>query len=121
MQQVVNNTEQTNFLQTMNQALAEIVTCLIEEYQPQQIILYGSLAYGTPHSDSDIDLLIVKETDEAPIDRRIKVSRLVTNSKRRIPFSPLVLTPRELDYRLAIGDQFYQEILHRGRVLYERN
>ncbi len=121
MQQVVNNTEQTNFLQTMNQALAEIVTCLIEEYQPQQIILYGSLAYGTPHRDSDIDLLIVKETDEAPIDRRIKVSRLVTNSKRRIPFSPLVLTPRELDYRLAIGDQFYQEILHRGRVLYERN
>lgn len=37
MQQVVNNTEQTNFLQTMNQALAEIVTCLIQEYQPQQM------------------------------------------------------------------------------------
>lgn len=104
MPQVTNNNDQANYLQAMNQALTEIVTCLVEQYEPQQIILYGSLAYGTPHRDSDIDLLIVKETDETPIDRRLKVRRLVTNAQRRIPFSPLVLTPRELDYRLSIGD-----------------
>ena len=42
----------------------------------------------------------------------------LTDPQRRIPFSPLVLTPAELEQRLALGDAFYQEIVRRGRVLY---
>ncbi len=99
----------------------EIVRQLVENYQPQQIILFGSLAYGNPNEDSDIDLLIIKDTPETPLARRVHVRRLVSDPERRIPFSPLVLTPDELNTRLSLGDPFYQEILLRGKVLYARN
>ncbi len=98
----------------------QIARRLIEGYQPQQIILFGSCAYGEPDEDSDIDLLVIKETDETPLERRLHVRRLVADPQRRIPLSPLVLTPGELAHRLAIGDAFYQEIIRRGRVLYAR-
>jgi uncharacterized protein len=108
-------------LPAVEAALHQIVQRLVAGYRPQQIILFGSLAGGEPHEDSDIDLLIIKETDEAPLDRRVRVRRLVFDPKRRIPFSPLVLTPGELAQRLAVNDQFYRQILASGRVLYADN
>src|SRR6267142_3465057 len=32
---------------------------IAEEFQPDKIILFGSYAYGTPHEDSDVDLLVI--------------------------------------------------------------
>jgi predicted nucleotidyltransferase len=102
-------------------ALEEIVEQLIQNYRPQQIILFGSLAAGEAREDSDIDLLIIKETSETPLARRVHVRRIVSQAERRVPFSPLVLTPQELAQRLALGDPFYQDIIQRGKVLYVRN
>jgi len=101
--------------------LQRILQRLVDEYNPQRVVLFGSLAYGQPDGDSDIDLLIIKETDETPLERRVHVRRLVAESGRRIPFSPLVLTPGELSDRLALADPFYQEIIARGKVLYAQN
>ena len=98
--------------------IQKVVRRLVEEYQPQQIILFGSMVYGNPGDDSDIDLLVVKNTDETPLERRVRVRQLVSDPERRIPLSPLVLTPGELAHRLALGDPFYQEIVTRGEVLY---
>jgi uncharacterized protein len=107
--------------QSFEATLQEIVGYLITDYEPRQIILFGSFARGEAHRDSDIDLLIVKETDESPLERRVHVRRLVSQPERRIPFSPLVLTPAELEQRLALGDPFYRDILRQGRVLYARS
>lgn len=98
--------------------IEQIILRLVKDYQPQQIILFGSLAYGEPDEDSDIDLLVVKDTPETPLERRVRVRRLVADPQRRIPFSPFVLTPDELASRLDMGDAFYQEIVRRGKVLY---
>lgn len=46
----------------IQQTLDEIVRRLVAEYQPEKIILFGSYAYGQPHADSDLDMLIIKET-----------------------------------------------------------
>ncbi len=105
----------------MERVIQSIVRRIIEGYHPQKIVLFGSLAWGEPDEDSDIDLLIIKETDESPLERRVRVRRLVSDVQRPIPFSPLVLTPQELADRLGIGDPFYQEIIRRGLVLYEKN
>jgi predicted nucleotidyltransferase len=105
----------------VQRTIEQIAQRLIESYQPQRIILFGSMAYGEPRDDSDIDLLVVKETAESPLERRLRVRRLVADPRRRIPFSPLVLTPDELARRLAAGDAFYQEIVRRGKVLYARS
>lgn len=99
--------------------ITQMVEKIVASYHPTRIILFGSYAYGEPDEDSDIDLLIVKQTNERPIDRRVKVREIVSDRTRRIPFEPIVLTQEELDKRLRIGDQFIQEILARGEMLYD--
>lgn len=96
----------------------EIAEKIKQQYQPEKIILYGSFAYGKPHKDSDIDLLIIKKTDKRPIDRRIEVRRMISHLRGQIPFSSIVVTPYELRERLKIGDQFFEEIILKGKVLY---
>lgn len=98
--------------------IIEMVEKIKREYQPERIILFGSYAYGTPDRDSDIDLLVIKDTHERPIDRRVAVRRLVSDPKRIIPFEPIVMTPCEIQKRLEIGDQFLREIIEMGEVLY---
>jgi len=103
----------------IKQIIQRIVEKLVAEYAPRQIILFGSYAYGNPDPDSDIDLFIIKETSERFIDRWIAVQRILSGMHRFLPLEPLVLTPQEVEHRLAIGDQFIAEILRKGKVLYD--
>jgi predicted nucleotidyltransferase len=98
--------------------ILDIVEKLKKEYQPSKIILFGSHVYGQPDGSSDIDLLIIKETADRPIDRRLTVARIVSDPKRLIPFESIVLTPNEVQERLIIGDQFIREILAKGEILH---
>lgn len=98
--------------------IEKIVRQVVGAYQPEKIILFGSYAYGVPHKDSDIDLLIIKKTSQSFIDRLIQVRKILTDPNRSVPLETIVLTPEELSARLKIGDQFIQEIVRRGEVLY---
>lgn len=100
--------------------ILELVDRLKKQYHPQKIVLFGSYAYGNPHKDSDIDLLVIKETTDRPIDRRLAVSKILSDPKRFTPLEVIVLTPEEAHNRLEIGDQFLNEILIKGKVLYEQ-
>ncbi|MDH7475087.1 MAG: nucleotidyltransferase domain-containing protein [Anaerolineae bacterium] len=102
----------------MEAILKEITEIIVREYQPQRIILFGSYAYGTPDADSDIDLLIIKDTEETPEQRWFVVKKLLNHIHRQVAVSPLVYTPREIDERLAINDLFLDEILEKGKRLY---
>lgn len=104
--------------QTIREELEVIVQRIVARYQPQKIILFGSYAYGTPDRDSDIDLLIVKETSEIPFMRRVTVRRICHNPHRHVPFQPLVVTPQEWQQRLELRDPFFEEIDRKGEVLY---
>lgn len=89
-------------------------------YSPERIVLYGSYAYGAPRPDSDIDLLVVKDDPDSPIERRLKVRRLLRDIIREVPVSPVVYSPDEIDARLRQGDGFLREVFEKGEVLYER-
>lgn len=97
-----------------------LVDRIKEKYQPEKIILFGSFAYGTPDMSSDIDLLIVKETDMPFHKRWAEVCRIVSDLRHRIPFSPFVLTPNEWQVRCKMNDPFIQEIAEKGKILYAR-
>jgi predicted nucleotidyltransferase len=99
--------------------IQNMVQKLINEYSPRKLVLFGSYAYGHPGQDSDIDLLIIKETSERFIDRWVTVQRILTGLHPSVPVETLVLTPQEIQARLAIGDQFIKEILEKGEVLYD--
>lgn len=95
-----------------------IVERLRREYHPTQVILFGSYAYGRPSNESDVDLLIVKETTKPFYQRMFEVRRALSPLLRRQPFDPIVMTPRELQQRLARGDQFFESIMTKGKTLY---
>lgn len=98
--------------------ISEIVNKIIKGYEPKKIILFGSYAYGEPTEDSDIDLLIIKNTDKRPIDRWVEVKRLLRDNSRTLPVSPLVYTEKEIEERNVIKDFFVEEIFEKGEVLY---
>lgn len=102
--------------------LKKIVETISEEYAPDKIILFGSYGYGTPTEESDIDLLIIRETDKPFHKRWAEVCHIISEIRKGkgIAFSPFVVTPQELQERLEIGDQFFEEIVNKGEVLYAR-
>ncbi len=98
--------------------LEEVTRRIVEAFNPQRIIVFGSHAYGQPTPDSHVDLLIVMESDERPATRAMRVSKLLR--PRPFPMDILVRTPEEIQRRLEMGDYFIREIIERGRILYER-
>jgi predicted nucleotidyltransferase len=98
--------------------LVGITRRIVEKFQPYQVVLFGSYAYGTPDLESDVDLLVVIDSDE-PMAQRIR--RVTEVAKVRfLPMDVIVRTPAEMVERLAMGDFFLAEILRKGRVLYRR-
>jgi predicted nucleotidyltransferase len=86
-----------------------------ERFHPDKIILFGSHAYGRPHADSDVDILVIMPCRNQ-IDQAVKIS-LATNPP--FPLDIIVRKPRDIPWRLAEGDWFLDEILSKGKVLYE--
>ena len=98
--------------------LATIVQRLVRRYRPEKIIVFGSAAAGTADADSDIDLLIIKQTEDGYFDRLGKVRRLLDTWQ---PLDIFVLTPLELEKVVTENRYFVvEEILKKGRVIYER-
>ena len=102
----------------MIKELNDISRRLIKEYDPEKIILFGSRAEGKDSEGSDIDLVIVKETDKRPLDRRIEVETLLAD--RAVPIDLIVYTPDEIRRLYSIGSPFVEEIVETGRLLYMR-
>jgi predicted nucleotidyltransferase len=100
------------------QIIIELVEKIKQEYQPSKIILFGSYAYGTPDYDSDIDLLIIKNTNKRPIDRWIEVKKILRDFNRSLAISPLIYTETEIEERTKIKDFFIAEIFEKGKLLY---
>jgi len=90
---------------------------IAEEFHPERIILFGSYAYGTPHEDSDVDLLVVMPCRNQ-LDQGFKIRCTV---EAPFPMDLIVRTPKEMKWRLEEGESFLREITSKGKVLYEAN
>ena len=98
--------------------LERIVRVLVEQYDPECIILYGSFAHGEIHAWSDLDLCVIKRTEKRFIERLEEVGLLTLP---RVGCQILVYTPKELEAVKQQGHYFFvDEILGKGKVLYER-
>ena len=97
--------------------LRQITDRIVQEFGPRKVVLFGSHAYGTPGIYSDVDLLVIMDSDEPMAKRMSKVA-----AAAHVPFLPmdvLVYTPDEIEDRLVKKDFFVDEILAKGEVLYE--
>ena len=98
--------------------LKEAVDRIIKRFNPEKIILFGSYAYGKPTMDSDIDLMIVMDTDEKPHKRAVLIRKALKDIG--IPKDIIVKTPQEFErFKDIVGTVIYPAA-HKGKLLYEK-
>jgi predicted nucleotidyltransferase len=90
---------------------------IADEFHPDKIILFGSYAYGTPHADSDVDLLVVMPAR----DRHSQAVRILWRLAAPFPIDLLVRTPKDMKWRLEERESFTTTIVTQGKVLYEKS
>ena len=96
--------------------IKKIAQEIADHFHPRRVILFGSHAYGRPTDDSDVDLLVIMETEERNLPQALKISRAIAHP---FPMDIIVLKPREIQTRLQGGDLVLREILTKGKVLFE--
>jgi predicted nucleotidyltransferase len=88
-----------------------------ERFRPDKIILFGSHAYGTPHADSDVDILVIMPARNE-LDQAFKIRCEVP---AQFPMDLLVFKPQHVKWRLEEHESFLTEIIANGKTLYEKN
>jgi len=97
----------------------EVVRRLVDEFQPEEIYLFGSHAWGKPTADSDLDLLvIVSQSHQKPIQRAIRAQRSLRGVK--VPVDVLVKTRREFENYSSVKASLEAQISREGKLLYGR-
>jgi predicted nucleotidyltransferase len=104
---------------SVKKTLPQAIKRIASELKPEKIILFGSYAYGNPTPDSDVDLLIVMETNGKDKEAYRAASMLLY--PRQFPVDIIVKSPKEIEEKLKRkGNFFLREIVTKGKTLYER-
>jgi predicted nucleotidyltransferase len=98
--------------------IEEIVMKIARGYDPDKIILFGSYANGFPDENSDLDLLIIKNSQKSRPERGIEVRRLLAGAL--IPMDIMVYTHQEIAELIKNKYSFIHDAVKTGITLYER-
>jgi predicted nucleotidyltransferase len=96
-------------------AIRRFARQIAERFRPEKIILFGSYAYGTPHTESDVDLLVIMPARNV-VDQSIRIGLAF---ERPFSFDLIVRTPRQVERGLREDDWFLREVMEKGWKLYE--
>jgi predicted nucleotidyltransferase len=105
-------------MMTIQEQIDKIIQLIIDNYKPEKIILFGSHAYGEPTKDSDLDLLIVRDSS-LPRYKRAREIRKFLWGIADIPKDIMVYTQAEIDDWQEVEQAFITQIVRNGKVLYE--
>src|SRR6266511_6467361 len=97
-------------------AIDEIVRQIVEKFQPEKIILFGSYARGNPRPESDVDMLVVMDTPLKDVRQAIEICQQI---EYRFGLDLIVHKPKYLAERVKKGDWFLRDVLKEGKVLYD--
>jgi predicted nucleotidyltransferase len=96
--------------------LERIVRQVVDCCRPEKIVLFGSFAAGTATGDSDIDLLVIKETSELPARVAADIAAAIDHP---FPIDIVVYRPLEFAAAVARKSVFASHVETSGKVLYE--
>jgi len=105
-------------MQPSKKLLQKIIKALAP-YKPQKIILFGSAARNRLKENSDLDLIIIKDSKKDFYSRIGEVLRLVRDITPKPPIDFLVYTPSEFEKMKKENYFVKEEVLEKGKVLYE--
>ncbi len=109
----------TSKRQNPPQFIYDMIQVIIDQVDPEKIILFGSYVEGNQTEDSDVDLLVIMNTTLPPAERQRKISRLLY--PRIAALDIIVRTPREIELAKTRVEPFIHAILEEGIVLYARS
>jgi predicted nucleotidyltransferase len=90
----------------------------LRPYRAERIYLFGSVARGEADELSDIDLVVIKQTDRPFLDRLREVAKLLPPDIGGVDV--LVYSPEEFSTMLANGNAFAQTVVDEGQLVYDR-
>ena len=96
----------------------------LEPLNLNQVILFGSYAYGTPHRDSDIDLYVVTNDEYIPqnfdekMNLKLSVSKAIKDLQKIIPIDIITHTKKMHEKFIELNSSFSREILQNGVKIY---
>ena len=98
--------------------IKKMVDIIVEKYQPEKVILFGSYATGIPNADSDVDILIIKDTDLPRYKRGKYIRKYLTDF--RFPKDIIIYTPSEIERWKDCQLAFITSAVNNGEILYDK-
>ena len=95
-----------------------LIARIVEVIRPERMVLFGSHARGEAEAHSDVDLLVVADSDRPRYERAVPIYRAVSYLPLEVDI--LVYTPTEVRAWSRVDQAFVTTALREGRVLYER-
>lgn len=106
-----------------DELLGKMVRAIVDEVDPERVILFGSRARGDERAGSDVDLIVVEAESFGPERSRRKELVRIYHALAgfRVPADVLVYSHEEVDYWRDSVNHVLARALREGRVLYERH
>ena len=101
-----------------SRVIRAVVRHIVGRFSPEEIILFGSYAYGKPTPWSDVDLLVVMETPKGELETAMEIIESLPATLFSVDI--LARSQKTIDHRKALGDVFMKEITSKGKTLYAR-
>jgi len=98
--------------------ISNIVNKIATNINPEKIYLFGSYSIGQANEDSDIDLLVIKDTIEPKYKRSIEIQRLLIGTK--LPVDVIVYTIDEFESEKSNKYSFVNSAIKGAQLMYER-
>lgn len=96
-------------------AIKRFARRIAKRFQPHKIILFGSYAYGKPHNESDVDLLVVMPASDV-VNMAVRICLAFED---QFSLDLIVRTPKQIETGFRDNDWFLREIVEKGKILYE--
>ena len=102
--------------------LARMVQVIVDEVDPEQVILFGSRARGDADADSDVDLIVIESTPFGEgRDRGVEETRLWrVLAKFHVPKDILVYSRDEVEHWRGSLNNVLARAIREGSVLHTR-
>lgn len=100
--------------------LQEMARRLVEQFEPEQVILFGSHAWGTPGPGSDVDLMVIVGHSKLSDYERAVLGHSCL-SGLDVPKDVIVKTRAEFEFFRQVRASLEHRVAEEGRVLYERS
>ena len=102
-----------------NKKNVDEIISIIKKTNPLKVYLFGSYVTSEFDDESDIDLLVVANSNDRPLERRLKLRRMLMEYDRRIGLDILVYTPAEFEMLRKEPSSFLSSAVKRGIVIYD--